>query len=247
MWCLRWNWPRAISGTEVGCNLVRKLNPYWCEMTTTPVLWLEAGTGTSREAVKAIDGAHKLGYSVGWGSIAYSENAVPVGSVGFCEKLLGYSPRPDFYPMFLAEWMHRIWLIQDDWSESHFRFFVKSAERYKAFPSKIINPGEAFPSGKIIVAEVVTFIQEWRYYVADGCVLATGWYDGEDEDEPAPELNIDWPKGFCGAVDFGRLSNGMIALVESHHPYACGWYGDDSAAFAMWLVEGWRYMRSLSL
>ena len=121
--------------------------------------------------------------------------------------------------------------------------FVKSAEFYKAWPAKIVKKGEKLPDGKLLISDVVEFVQEWRYYVANGEVLATGWYDGSDEDEPAPDLNIKWPKHFCGAVDFGRLSTGEIALVESQHPYACGWYGDDHKAYIEWLIKGWEYMQ----
>ena len=126
------------------------------------------------------------------------------------------------------------------------RWFVKSAAGYKDFTAQIVEKNSPYPSsGPLVFSEVVQFVQEWRYYVADGCVLTTGWYDGNDEDEPAPDLDIDWPEGFCGAVDFGRLSTGQIALVECQHPYACGWYGDDHAAYVTWLVEGWKFMLSL--
>jgi hypothetical protein len=60
-------------------------------------------------------------------------------------------------------------------------------------------------------------------------------------------LNIDWPKGWCGAADFGRLSSGEIALVECHHPYACGWYGEDHSAYVIWVVEGWKMMQRLAI
>lgn len=215
---------------------------------TTETLWLESGVGSSRESVKVIDGARNLGYRVGWGQHDARDRIVPVGSVDYCEDWLGYSPVPDFYPDFLREWTRRAIGIREGGGICRMGapgWFVKSAERYKAFPARVIRFGEEYPPGKLYISEVVRFTQEWRYYVADGCVLATGWYDGEDENEPAPDMNINWPSGFCGAVDFGRLHSGQIALVESHHPYACGWYGDDSAAFVMWLVEGWRFMRSL--
>lgn len=207
--------------------------------TDKPCFWIECGQ-SSRETLKVSEGARRLGYHVGWGANP-PPNAIPVGSVDFCEKFLGYSPKPDFYPEFLHSWMKRAYgwmafgnVAGQDW-------FVKSAERYKAYPARIVRRGEQYPDGEFVFSEVVAFGQEWRYYVADGCVLATGWYDGDDDMEPAPNLSIDWPKGFCGAVDFGRLASGEMALVECQHPYACGWYGDDHEAFTMWLLEGWRY------
>lgn len=206
-------------------------------MTT---LWLEPGGG--RETIKAIDGAMKLGYLIGRGTPDPAELNIPVGSVDFCEKFLGYSPKPDFYPESLHSWMKRGYGWMKFGNVAGQDWFVKSAERYKAYPARIVRRGEKYPEGELVFSGIVQFTQEWRYYVADGCVLETGWYAGPDDNEPAPDLRIDWPKGFCGAVDFGRLANGVIALVESHHPFGCGWYGDDSAAYVMWLVEGWKYM-----
>lgn len=212
-------------------------------MTT---LWLESGV-SSREGIKAMEGARKLGYEYGWGNPKTTIGKVPVGSVDYCESWLGYSPVPDFYPDFLCGWFRRGIIKATGGQAYPFQSprFVKSAERYKAFPARVYQFAEMLPDGLLCISDVVKFTQEWRYYVADGCVLATGWYDGEYEDEPAPTLPIDWPKGFCGAVDFGRMKDGRIALVESHAPFACGWYGDDSSAWAMWLVEGWRYMLNL--
>lgn len=186
-------------------------------------------------------------------SCDYSErNVTPVGDVEFCEMIIRKQgiqiPKPDFYPTWLSHWMHR------DFGRFDTRFapsnywecpvFVKMADAYKSMPAKIILPGAVLPEGDIWVSQVVTFLQEWRYYVANGEVVTTGWYDGSDDDEPAPELGIDWPAGFCGAVDFGRLSTGEIALVECHHPYACGHYSDDNQAFVQWLIDGFNYMKA---
>lgn len=75
-----------------------------------------------------------------------------------------------------------------------------------------------------------------------------GWYSGVDEEDcpRAPELGIDFPIGFCGAVDFGILSTGELALVECHPPYACGWYGMDNQLYIDWLVSGWEYLKDIS-
>jgi len=196
-----------------------------------------------REATKVMAVAGKLGYRIAHGASPDKSRSAPIGSVEYCEDWLGYHPTPDFYPEFLHDWMRRAYGTLE-WGEvSGATWFVKSAERYKAFPAVIVHKGDKYPDGCLVFSEVVSFAQEWRYYVADGCVLTTGWYDGLDEDEPAPDLNIDWPKGWCGAADFGRLTDGRIALVECHHPYAIGWYGDDHAAYAMFVVEGWEWIR----
>ena len=206
------------------------------------MFWIERGY-SGREALAVLDAANKLGYGYEWSVNPQKERSVPIGSVGWCESWLERRPVPDFYPDFLSEWMHRSWgRIEFGAKQSGgIRWFVKSAAGYKDFPAQIVERNSTYPSnGPLVFSEVVKFVQEWRYYIADGCELTTGWYDGQDENEPAPILEINWPKGFCGAVDFGRLDNGKIALVESHHPYAAGHYGDSHEAYLLWAMEGWK-------
>lgn len=168
---------------------------------------------------------------------------VPVGNVWFCETQMQsvgvHVPKPDYYPDFLLHMMHREHTTVE---LAPGRWFVKPANGYKQFQSfEAVRP-------RVYLSEVVNFVQEWRYYVANGKVLYTGWYKGSDDDEPAPDLkDVDWPEGFCGAVDFGRLDSGEIALVESHHPYACGHYGhSDGESYAEWLYQGWNYIVKLT-
>lgn len=192
---------------------------------------------TGREVLAILASADKLGYSVEWKSEA-QKDSIPIGTVEFCEPAFGHH-RKDFYPSFLNHLMLR----------NHERFnagfihkkaFVKDASAWKSdFVSGIYQPGQRFPQGEWIVSEVVNFEQEWRYYVASGKVVTTGWYSGNDEDEPAPALSIEWPEGFSGAVDFGRLDDGRIALVECHAPFACGWYGENHLDYAAWQSAAW--------
>ncbi len=175
---------------------------------------------------------------------------VAIGDVPYCEAVLaaqGVSrPEPDFYPEFLYDWMRR-WAFKVRYAATVTQpVFVKSATGYKDYPACVLNTGDTLPPGMNWVCEPVKFTQEWRYYVSDGDVVATGWYDGSDENEPAPSLAIEWPKSFCGAVDFGRLDNGNMALIESQHPFACGWYGDDPELFLLWQIRGWEFMRAVA-
>lgn len=202
-----------------------------------------------REVIKALQGCRTLGVDWICGGVDYAEpDSVPIGDVEFCESVLshhGYArPVPDFYPDFLHGWMHRRWdRIRVTGPEFlTCPMFVKSGDGYKVGATGIRPEGYRLPRGIVCLSEPVAFVQEWRYYVANGEVLASGWYDGNDEDEPAPILSVAWPETFSGAVDFGRLTDGRIALIESHHPYACGWYGDDSEMWVLWLIEGWRSM-----
>jgi hypothetical protein len=46
------------------------------------------------------------------------------------------------------------------------------------------------------------------------------------------------------APDFGRLDDERMAVVEVHHPYACGNYleANECEAWAMWLELGWKWI-----
>ncbi|HRA10047.1 MAG TPA: ATP-grasp domain-containing protein [Chitinophagaceae bacterium] len=186
----------------------------------------------------------------------FTENCIPIGDVEYCEAaLLGLGiskPVPDFYPEFLCHLMFRHFYIIDlnrkGFSELKDKpistdVFIKDSTSYKHNVSRIYKVGEKRPNGINYYVDPVSFTQEWRYYVSNGKVLTTGWYDGDDEEEPAPELDIAWPEDFCGAVDFGRLDTGVIALVESHDPYACGHYSDDHEAYLQWTIEGFEYVK----
>ena len=150
---------------------------------------------------------------------------------------------PDFYPEWLAGFRHRkIWASGYGCLVGDKPIFAKPGIAYKLEPARVFSCGEYVPSDWAC-SEVVTFLNEWRYYVADRELLAAGWYDGHDDDEPAPKLDIAWPRGWCGAADFGRLDTGEIAVVECHHPFACGNYleADECEAWVMWLELGWQW------
>jgi len=200
------------------------------------------GEQASRETLQAFNGATALGVPVRWSKIPGDANECHVGSVEFCEAALGFSPRPDYYPSWLNRWLYRGWWIHDGRPLKR-TVFGKPANGYKSRVAKIYNAGEDVPADSIVTPVLLTFAAEWRYYVADGKVVATGWYDGLDDDEPAPTIAIDWPEGFCGAVDFGRLVDGRIALVECQHPYGCGNYLENSEAvvYAQWIIKGWEW------
>jgi len=174
------------------------------------------------------------------------------GSIEFIEKYL--SPKtPNYYPEFLTPYFNRKIWHSNSWPEEE--CFIKPADRHKRFEAEILTDlrrpvgfggGEArgVYTGPYWCSEIVFFKEEWRYYIAEGKVLASYWYQGfENETEPL-ELNIDWPQDFCGAVDFGRLNNGELALVENNLPYACGWYGpySEGRVYGEWLEKGFRYL-----
>lgn len=178
-----------------------------------------------------------------------------VGSVEFVEQYIGQKT-PNYYPEFLSGYFKRIiWTAESLnglWCDSF--LFIKPADKHKRFESKRLdgfgseNMMEKYEweIGPYWCSEIVSFKEEWRYYVANGEVLAAHWYQGKEEEIEAPFSFlrlIDWPEDFCGAVDFGRLDNGEIALVENNLPYACGFYGPSSEGkiYGEWLQKSWNY------
>ena len=216
---------------------------------------LQAGDST-REKVAIFSASRKLGYEFICNKTC-PPNHIPIGDVPFCETVLPVQNKTiDFYPEFLKEYRHReigfstfggVEGGNHDSPIKRKKFFLKKAQEWKSdFQSRIVEWDEKIPYDFYYYSEVVEFVQEWRYYVAGGVLITTGWYAGIDEDEPAPELNIEWPQDFNAATDFGRLKDGRIAIVESHAPFACGWYGNDHRDYANWQYEAWiNYIKSL--
>lgn len=202
-----------------------------------------------------IENDKKNQYSLSFSKLnSYKEDEIPVGSVEFVEDCLKKRFKPNYYPLFLEDYFKReIWDIESlSEIEDGESLFIKPADRHKRFDARIVSGYEKYEpnfyswqTGPYWASEIRHFKNEWRYYVADGKLLAAYWYLGEDDDAPPPEINIKWPKNFCGAVDFGE-SRDEIVLVENNLPYACGWYGgyDDGEIYGEWLSRGFEYMRT---
>lgn len=210
------------------------------------IFGLQRTDSATREQLAIIN----AGCCYGWQDTGSADRA-PVGDLPFCEAVFGPQPTiKDFYPSFLVKYRFRhICLLKstDHFTLRYAPYFVKDACHWK---SPRLTPGvmtldeldwykERTADWALRISEPVNFTNEWRYYVANGKVVTAAWYAGPDEDLPAPELSIDWPTGFSGAVDFGRLDTGELALVEAHAPMACGWYGEDPKLYAEWLEVAW--------
>ncbi len=172
------------------------------------------------------------------------EGFIPSGSVEWCEKFIPVEKTiPDYYPDFLSKHLFRKVWKTDKWPLG-MHVFIKPADRHKRFEGLITTGGyRKKKRGPYWCSEIVTFVNEWRYYIADGRILSGEWYDGDGVNTPdAPDLNIEIPKGYCGALDFGRLTTGELALIEANSPYACGWYGKKSELYAEWVIKGWNYI-----
>jgi hypothetical protein len=173
---------------------------------------------------------------------------VPLGSVSWVEQVLGRHNTPDYFPAFARTHLHRFICRVDEWPRD--RVHVKPADRYKRYPGHIkAAGGRGTRPGPHWASDVVTIINEWRYYIASGTVLAAHWYEGVpgSVESPPPPLPFTVPSTWCGTLDMGLLDNGNIALIEAHHPYACGWYGTigSGETYLSWLTSGWAYLQAL--
>jgi hypothetical protein len=166
-------------------------------------------------------------------------NTIAVGSVDYCLKILPKQAEIiNFYPKFLRNYFGRTIRLGSK-NSIPIGKFIKSATTFKGFTPRIVTETTSLPDDQYWISDEVSFKNEWRYYVSEGQVITTGWYSGEDEDKPAPAIQVDWPKNFCGAVDFGEV-DGRMLLVEAHSPFACGWYGQDNIDYAYWLIRSWK-------
>lgn len=169
----------------------------------------------------------------------YIDGYLPVGSVEWVEGILlnvfGISIIPDYYPDFLNEFLYRNVWYSDKNPKSE--CFVKPADRYKRFNGQIFNESL---EGPFWCSDIIEFVNEYRFYIANSEILCGWWYSGDESKiDYCPTLDFKFPDLFCGAVDFGETVDGKLALIESHHPYAIGWYGDDHHNYYKFLVDGW--------
>jgi hypothetical protein len=176
------------------------------------------------------------------------KDLVPSGSVEFCSTVLNRKIVPNYYPEWLNGSLYRkVWKCD---VIPLTKTFIKPSDRYKRFNGYIIGLETEKTAEQYLppfdCSEVVDFIDEWRYYVSNGKILAAEWYLGKN-DLPivAPELNITIPSSYCGCLDFGTIEHNseiVLALVEAQHPFACGWYGKNDENYFQWLIDGWEYM-----
>ena len=164
---------------------------------------------------------------------------IPIGTVEYC---LPVAPahRVNFFPEFLTRNLRRSvttttggFTMLNDW-------FVKDLNGWKTeFETKLYTFGYDLPRGDWLLSKPIKMVNEWRYYIANGEIITTGWYRGEDEEKPAPALDIEFPKDFGGAVDFAETPGGM-ELIETHAPFACGWYGEEHIDYVYWQYFAWQ-------
>jgi hypothetical protein len=110
------------------------------------------------------------------------------------------------------------------------------------------------PEEPVWVAEPVSWLSEYRYYVIDGQVRGDGRYDAAPDDMPIPNRELvaemaslvarepNAPAAF--SLDVGVLSSGETALIECNDAWALGLY-KGSIARADYIELLWRRWEQL--
>lgn len=203
-------------------------------------------SGSDREELAVIDFCIRYNHSFRkfTNPLDIPADFIPVGSVEYVQATLSDIVTPNYYPEFLSEYLNRKVWYSDEWPEKG-NLFIKPADRFKRFEAFIkrkenSNIGRKNPP--FYISEVVKFENEFRLYVSNGQVLTAG-YVFLDEIPTIPDIN--WPKDFHGAVDFGMVSD-KLTLVEVNAPFACGWYGPskENHKYIQWLIEGYGWLKA---
>lgn len=206
---------------------------------------------------------------VGIDKIVPELNEMPVGSVEFVNwymELAGIEkPRFECYPWETSKFITRdifhahaqdvLVFNHDCFVKPHALklfngFVVRFDGVYDEHDQEQFNILKANPHALVYVSEVVKFLSEWRYYVADGKIIGEARYDADGQDDAlSPDLTI--VQAAVDAMsanhkfytlDFGVLEDGKTELVEANDAWAIGLYGDAMSAkdYANWLINRWQ-------
>jgi hypothetical protein len=188
-----------------------------------------------REAIAIIFTSHLLDLEFNV-SEKPKPNTVPIGSVEYCCLTDKQFP-VDFFPSCLSQYLNRKHLFSTGDLILDKPQYIKDLSFWKTdFVTKLYPKGTYVPYGNYMFSDPICFTNEWRYYVLEGEVITTGWYWGLDEDSIAPKISF--PKEYTGAADFVVFNN-KPELLESHAPFACGWYGEDHLDYTYWQYLSW--------
>jgi len=178
------------------------------------------------------------------------------GSVETIQKALHRHFRPDYFPEFTKDFIGRkVFSALNDLYLPSEPCFLKPLDSYKRFDAfrydgKLENlHADAEPPFQ--VQSIIEVISECRYYVTNGKVITKGWYSPHDfaEEIESPPLpaGMRIPKTWSGTIDVGSTADCPSLVIECHHPFSCGWYGEseDFMLFGKWLEDGWKYLKSM--
>lgn len=172
---------------------------------------------------------------------------VPAGDIDWVQACYDYKFAPGYYPDFLSHMLYRKIWKEDKWPMKP-GIFIKPYDKPKRYSSRITTGTyKGKKKGPHWCSELIKFKNEWRYYIVWGEVVYAGWYDGIDDDEDPPYLDVNIPESFCGVIDMGLTTDNKFALVEAGEPYSVGWYGTftEGEIYAYFLSEGAKYLRNI--
>jgi hypothetical protein len=180
-------------------------------------------------------------------------NNLFIGSVEYIESILKHRFVADYFPSWVVKQSahHRVVARIEDMCRYPYwvkPFFYKSFDSFKVYSQQQLKDSGISPPFFVAPVYEGPFRAEWRYYIANGKVLAAEWYKGLDDIEtPPPPIPAEIPDYYCGAVDFGYpyyYNEYQPVPIEAHHPFSCGWYGfqKDLHNFLDWAWIGWQYV-----
>jgi len=173
-------------------------------------------------------------------------NWIPVGTVDWFLNSTNWNVEADNYPEFLSSWLKRKVWKTNDWPLGQ-KVFIKPSDKLKRFNGRVTDGSyKGKKKGPYYCSDIVHFTNEWRYYISHGKVVSACWYAGQDEDKPAPVLDVVYLDWWVGSADFGETSDRGICLVEAHEPFSVGAYMGlkDFKIYGQWIVEGYEYLEN---
>lgn len=209
-----------------------------------------------------IDHCQKHDYEYEFTDTPSKEN-IPIGSIDYCEKVYG-KIKPDYYPEFLKGYLNRkIWV--DKIKNVDKGVFIKPYENYKLFTGQIYDGLEIDPETKVYCSEILQFRNEWRYYILNGNMVESGWYNNNlltDKEivENIPNSMPDSPKlpeellellrenRYYGVLDIGEAIIGSeikLTLIEACHGYAVGWYTPNYNCYGNYCFKIDKYLKKV--
>ena len=177
------------------------------------------------------------------------------GSVEIVQEALGYSVKPDYFPEFTRDFIGRSVKYSNDIKCTYGRSsFIKPSDSYKRFDGFIYDPTKTyldFLEGPYEIQSLVDINKEGRYYITMGKIVCDGWYSPNPEavesNSPIFPKDMIIPEDWSGTIDVAELNSGEVIVLECHHPFACGWYGEskDFMKYGEWIENGFCYMKNL--
>lgn len=203
------------------------------------------------------------------GKFVMTPNVMAVGSVGFVKQALRqlgillpkHTPYPAALDYMLYREVKQLPTLRDAKKMLEKQtLFVKPAgwKRFTGFvthdPYDIRFNG-ASSSIPVWISEPVTFLSEWRVYVADDVILDVRFADHGGDKRITPNMTMitnavadlaragKTPRGYV--IDFGVLDRGVTALIEMNDGFSFGAY-DGLPAETHWVVTFNRWKELIS-